>query len=202
MTIYFISNNLVLENIGYETDENILEKRITRPLSIEGEKLAVKLVKKINSEVIYASNYASSLASAKYLAEYKNLNININSFLNDAKIGDMGNRNIKMLRFMQERDFNFKFHNGESLNDVSNRMSLIMERIIKKNYNKNIAIFTHKRAIMGYLLPYLEKGFNLDDRLILSFNNHVILDDVDADIDIIKVEYEKGKIIDIKRIEE
>lgn len=200
MTLYLISNNLVLEDISYETDENILEKRITRPLSIEGEKAAVKLVKKIDADVIYSSSYASSLGTAKYYASYKNINININSFLNDALIGDMGNRNIKMLRFMQERDFDFKFRQGESLKDVSKRMDLTINRILKNNYNKNIAIFTHKRAIMGYLLPYLDKGFNLDDRLILSYKDRVIIDDVDNDIDIIKLDIEKGSILNVEVI--
>ena len=86
MTIYLVSNNLVLEDIKYETDEAVEEKRITRPLSIDGEKEAVKLVKKIDANVIYSSNYASALATAKYYASYKKLDININSFLNYFKV--------------------------------------------------------------------------------------------------------------------
>ena len=201
MILYLVSNNMVLDNIIYETDETVEEKRINRPLSIEGEKASVKLVKKIDANVIYSSDYASALATAKYYASYKNIPININSFLRDAKIGKLGNRNIKMLRFMQERDFDFKFNGGESLNEASNRMNLVIDRIIKKNIHKDIVVFTHKRAIMGYLLKYLEKGFNLDDRLILTYNDKVIIDDVDKDMDIIKVVLEKNKIIDIDVIE-
>ena len=44
---------------------------------------------------------------------------------------------------------------------------------------KKVVIVTHKRAILGYLLKYLETGFNLDDRLILSFNDKVIVDDIE-----------------------
>ena len=201
MTLYLVSNNMVLESIVYETDETVEEKRVNRPLSIEGEKAAVKLVKKIDANVIYSSDYASALATAKYYAEYRNLIININSFLSDAKIGKLGNRNIKMLRFMQERDFDFKFNGGESLNEVCNRMNIAIDRIIKKHINKNIVIFTHKRAIMGYLLKYLEQGFNLDDRLILTFNDKVIIDDIDKDIDVIKIELNKGKILEVDIIE-
>lgn len=200
MTLYLISNNLVENNLTFESMESVLEKRITRPLSIEGEKLAVKLVKKIDADVIYSSSYASAIGGAKYLAEYKNVPIIISSFLNDALIGEMGNRNIKMLRFMQERDFDFKFNRGESVNEVSKRLNLVMERIKNKNIGKTVAVFTHKRAIMGYLLPFLDKGFNLDDRLILSWNDKVIIDDVDNDIDIIKVTLEKGKIINVELI--
>ena len=201
MTLYLVSNNMVLDNILYETDETVEEKRVNRPLSIEGEKGAVKLVKKIDANVIYSSDYASALATAKYYAQYRNLIININSFLSDAKIGKLGNRNIKMLRFMQERDFDFKFNGGESLNEVSNRMNIAVGKIVKKNIHKNVVIFTHKRAIMGYLLNYLDKGFNLDDRLILTYNDKVIIDDIDKDIDIIKVDFEKDKIINVDIIE-
>ena len=198
MTLYLVSNNMVLENIFYETDESVEEKRLNRPLSIEGEKTAVKLVKKIDADVIYSSNYASALSTAKYYASYKNAEIYINSFLNDSRIGKLGNRNIKMLRFMQERDFDFKFNGGESLNETSSRMNIAINKILKKYGNHNIVIFTHKRAIMGYLLKYLDKGFNLDDRLILTFNDKVILDDVEKDIDIVKIELDHGKILEIE----
>ena len=135
MTLYLVSNNLVIDNILYETDEDVEEKRINRVLSIEGEKLSVKLVKLIDASVVYSSSYASSIGASKYYASYKNLDVNINSFLNDLKIGDLGRRNIKMLRFMQERDFDFKFNHGESLNDVNKRMNIAIDRIRCKSGN-------------------------------------------------------------------
>jgi broad specificity phosphatase PhoE len=201
MTIYLVSNNLVIDNIEYETDESVEEKRISRPLSIDGEKAAVKIVKKIQANVIYSSNYASAIATARYYSEYINETIYINSFLNDAKIGKIGNRNIKMLRFMQERDFDFKFERGESMNETSNRLNLVINRIIKKHMNSNIVIYTHKRAIMAYLFKYLDKGYNLDDRLILTYNEKVIIDDVENDVDIIKIEYEHGNIVNVDIID-
>lgn len=200
MTLYLVSNNLVVDNILYETDEGLEEKRINRHLSIEGEKASVKLVKKIDASIVYSSSYASSIGTAKYYASYKNIDVNINSFLNDLRIGDLGRRNIKMLRFMQERDFDFKFNRGESLNDVNKRMNIAIDRIIKKNGNKNIVIFTQKSAITGYLLNKLEHGYNLDDRLVLSFNERVIIDDNLSDVDIIKVVLEKGKVINCEVI--
>ena len=200
MTLYLVSNNLVVDNILYETDEGLEEKRINRPLSIEGEKASVKLVKKINASIVYSSSYASSIGTAKYYASYKNIDVNINSFLNDLRIGDLGRRNIKMLRFMQERDFDFKFNRGESLNDVNKRMNIAIDRIIKKNGNKDIVIFTQKSAITGYLLDKLEHGYNLDDRFVLSYNERVIIDDNLSDVDIIIVVLEKGKVINCEVI--
>lgn len=201
MILYLISNNLVIDNIIYETDEKLESKRINRPLSIDGEKLAVKLAKIIDADVIYSSSYASSIDCAKYYASLKKCDIIINSFLNDLRLGDLGKRNIKMLRFMQERNFDFKFNRGESLFEVNKRMNIAIDRILKKNGNKNIVIFTQKSAIIGYLLDKLEQGYNLDDRLILSYNDKVILDDIEQDIDIIKLNLEKGKIINCETIE-
>ena len=129
MVLYLVSNNLVIDDIVYETDETLEEKRINRPLSIEGEKMAVKLVKKIKANIVYSSSYASSIASAKYFASVKKCNIVINSFLNDLRVGDLGNRNIQMLRFMQERNFDFKFNRGESLSDVNKRMNIFFINI-------------------------------------------------------------------------
>lgn len=201
MTLYFVSNNLVLDDIYYETDEGLEEKRINRPLSIEGEKKAIKVAKIIKGDIIYSSSYASSLSTAKYYAELHKKNIYINSFLSDGKIGDLGSRNIKMLRFMQERDFDFKFKRGESLNEVNKRMNIAIDRIAKKNGYKDMVIFTQKRAILAYLLDKLDKGYNLDDRLILEFKGRVIMDDNPSDIDIIKVNIDKGVLVDCEVIE-
>ncbi len=195
MILYLVSNNLVIDDIVYETDEKLEEKRINRPLSIAGEKLAVKLAKKIDADVIYSSSYASSIDCAKYYASLKKCDIIINSFLNDLKLGDLGKRNIKMLRFMQERNFEFKFNHGESLSDVNKRMNIAIDRIIKKQGYRDTVIFTQKSAIMAYLLDKLEKGYNLDDRLILSFDDRVIMDDAEQSINIIKLYFEKGKIV-------
>lgn len=201
MRIYLISNNLILENITYETDENLEQKRVNRPLAIEGEKIAQKLAQNIEVQAIYSSSYASALASAKYLSFEKDLPIKIDSNLRDAKIGELGRKNIKMLRFMQERDFNYKFINGESLNETKMRLKKVINKIRKDNDNLDIAIFTHKRAILSYLLDYTEHGFNLDNRLILSYNDKVIIDDVDKNIDIIEIDFTDNLISDIKSVE-
>lgn len=54
---------------------------------------------------------------------------------------------------------------------------------------------------MGYLLDKLEHGYNLDDRLVLSFNERVIIDDNLSDVDIIKVDFEKGKVVNCEVID-
>ena len=136
MKVYLISNNLVLENIVYETDETLEQKRINRPLSIMGEKKAMDLAKKVNVQIIYSSFYASALATAKYLRSKNDVVISINSNLKDAVIGELGSKNIKNLRLMQEKDFNYRYINGESLNDTKLRMKKIMQKIISSSEDR------------------------------------------------------------------
>ena len=106
-----------------------------------------------------------------------------------------------MLRFRQERELDYHYPEGESLNETKKRLVNVIDKIIATE-NGNVAVFTHKRAILSYLLSYTEHGFNLDDRLILSFNDKVIIDDSEKDIDIIVLDIEKGSIINIEVIDE
>ena len=183
MNIYLISNNLVLRNINYETVARIDEKRKNRTLAIAGEKLAQKLASKLVVNEIYSSTYASALAAAKYVASSNNLEIRINR------------HNIKMLRFMQDKNFDYKYPNGESMNEARKRMQTFLKSIIAKN--GDVAIFTHKRAIMALLLNFCDAGYNLDEHLILSYHDKVILDDVENGMDILKLSVQDNKVVNI-----
>ena len=198
MKILLVSNNLVIENIDYNYLCPIEDKRVNRPLSIAGEKKAKELVKKINVNSIYASNYASAIGSAKYISEAKNIPIIIDKEFRDSEIGDMGKNNIQMLRFMQERNYDFKYPNGESLKETKYRMLKAINKIIDNN--EDCVVFTHNRAILGLLLEYCDTGYNLDERLILSYNDKVILDDAYHDMDLIEMDFENNKVINIKRL--
>ena len=111
----------------------------------------------------------------------------------------MGRHNIKMLRFMQDKNFDYKFAGGESLNEANRRITIVFNKLLKKE--NDIVIFTHKRAMMALLLNYCEKGYNLDDRLILSYQDEVVLDDSENDVDLIKITLDNGKITNIKTID-
>lgn len=197
MKLYLISNNSLLDGINYESKDNLENIRIIRPLSEEGEVSAKKISENRlfeGVEKIYSSFYSSSLSSAKYLADKIGLNINLNESFNDCKVGYLGSKNMKMVKGLQDHDFNYKLNNGESLNDVGNRMDLGIKKIIN---NKDIVIFTHKRAILGYLLKYSTVGYNLDDHLILEFNGKQIYDDSDTEYDIYEITIENNKVVDI-----
>lgn len=199
MNIYLISNNLVLDDITYESDVKVDEKRKNRPLSIEGEKMSSTLSEKFASMDIYSSSYASAISSAKYMAHKNKTVISINADFDDVKIGQISKHNIQMLRFMQDKNFDYKYPEGESLNEARLRLKNAFQRVA--SFGCDAIIFTHKRAILALLLNYCDEGYNLDDRLILSYNDKVVLDDHENDLDIIKITFEDKKIVDIDTIE-
>ena len=103
-TIYLIRHSKTLPETGIrntdETDQIINEKEI---LSIEGEKLAAELSQNIelrNLDAIWCSSYARAKQTAKYIAYENNLNINIDSRLNERKLGNMD----EIAEIMKDKD--------------------------------------------------------------------------------------------------
>ena len=198
MKVYLVSNNSLLEGLKYENNVDLEFVRIIRPLSSVGEENALKISEnKIFEGIdkIYSSFHSSSLSTAKYLATKLNLKINMNSNFNDCRVGILGSKNMKMVKGLQEHDFSYKLMNGESLNDVGNRISSAINNLLVND--ENIVIFTHKRAILGYLIKYAKIGYNLDDNLILEYNGNQVYDDTDTLYDIYELTIENNKIQDI-----
>lgn len=202
MKIYLVSNNLLLDNISYDNSANLDTIRLTRPLSIKGSNLAKELSNKDifnNIEKIYSSYHASAISSSKYLADKLNIDIILKENLNDCKVGYLGSKNMKMVKGLQDHEFTYKLSNGESLNEVGDRLNLFLYSIYKENCN--MVLFTHKRAILGLLLKYSTVGYNLDDNLILEYNNNLIYDDTESNIDIYELTIHDNKIKDIKKVD-
>ena len=198
MKVYLISNNSLVENINYNSSDNLELIRMIRSLSVTGEEVAKKISNLDifkNITKIYSSFYSSALSTAKYLQEKLDLEIIMNMNLNDCNVGILGNKNMKMVKGIQDHDFNYKLSNGESLNDVGRRLN----NFISSLDDDEVVLFTHKRAILGYLLLYSKVDYNLDDNLILEYNNEVIYDDSDTDYDIYELDIAKQNVI-IKKI--
>lgn len=204
MEVYIVSNNLYENNLTYTDKLDIEKKKMTRPLSVEGEELAKRLsVEAIfeGTNQIFSSIYAGALSSAKYLAERTNQNILIDENLNDCKVGELGTRSLKMVKFMQNHDFNIKLNDGESLSEVGTRIERLINELINVSTNKKVAIFTHRRTMLGYLIKIGKIGYNLDDDLIIEFNEKVIYNESENDIDIIKLTIKERKLVDVDVID-
>ena len=198
MKVYLISNNSLIEGLSYENGTNLDIVRLVRPLSILGEENALKISENKNLasvEKIYSSFHSSALSTSKNLSEKLNLEINLNNNFNDCKVGYLGSKNMKMVKGLQEHDFNYKLNGGESLNEVGLRIENAINSL-----EDNSVIFTHKRAILGYLIQKSSVGYNLDDSLILEYNNKQIYDDTDTLYDIYELTYENNELMNIEKI--
>ena len=204
MEVYFICNNLFENNLSYINRQDIETKKMTRPLSIEGEMIAknIAILDDLeDTDTIFSSMYASSLASAKYLANRLDKVTIVDEDLNDCKVGILGDKSLKMVKFMQNHDFSIKLNGGESLDEVGSRMEKVMHKILA-NYGGKVAIYTHKRAMLGYLIRHANTGYNLDDDLIVEYHDKVIYNETDKDADIVKVIYDKDhEILDMDIID-
>lgn len=135
-----------------ESFQNINEKEI---LSVHGEEQAKQLSKNIelnNIDIIWSSSYTRAKATAKYIAENNNLPINIDSNLNERKLGNlielgefMKNKKTKDPSQEQLLDINFKTSDGESAKEVKRRMSNFFNKILKEYRGKKIAVISHRR---------------------------------------------------------
>ena len=161
--IYLIRHAETVQENGIrntnEESQIINEKEI---LSIHGEEQPKRLSENTelnNIDVIWSSSYTRAKATAKYIANNNNLPINLDSNLNERKLG-----NLKELgEFMKDKktrdpsqeqllDRKFKTTDGESAEDTKKRMNEFFDRILKEYEGKKIAIVSHRRFNKIFLI--------------------------------------------------
>lgn len=200
-TIYIITNNAVLKNkIIYKKEMSEEQQRELQPLNLKGEKnsSALSKIEELKeTKTIYTSIYISAISTAKYLSEELDLKINVDDRLNERKVGIVKENNEKFLKEMQEHDFDYKLHNGESLNQVADRMKQVIKEILREHQEETITIFTHDIALEALFSIWCEKGFNLENQLILNFKDDVIMDGAFHPIRIFVLEFDEMKLKNI-----
>ena len=154
--IYLIRHAETIDEIGIrntnEDSQMINEKEI---LSVHGEEQSRRLSENTelnNIDVIWSSSYTRAKETAKYIANINNLPINLDSNLNERKLG-----NLKELgEFMKDKstrdpsqeqllDRKFKTSDGESAEDTNQRMTKVFDKILKEYEEKKIAVVSHRR---------------------------------------------------------
>lgn len=202
--VYFITNNHILnKELVYQKEIPEEKKKELTPLNFKGERIASELLNNedlLKTQYIYSSNYISTIETAKYLAEKLDLKIYVDERLKERRVGILGMNNEKFLKETQEHDFEYHLHNGESLQNVLDRMKDILKDILFHHENKTIAIFTHDIALEALLSTWCEKGFNLENHLILSYKEEVIIDGAFHPYRIFALEFDGMKLLSIKWI--
>ena len=179
--IYLIRHAETAEENGIRnTDEDsqiINEKEF---LSVYGEEQSKKLSENKeleNIDVIWTSSYTRAKATAKYIANNNDLCINIDSRLNERKLGNlkelaefMKNKNTRDPSQEQLLDRKFKTSDGESAEETNQRMTNFFDIILKEYAGKRIAVVSHGGSIKFFLLNWCE--VNEDVKLV--YKNKVL----------------------------
>ena len=204
--IYLIRHAETIEENGIrntnEDSQMINEKEI---LSVYGEKQSQKLSENIelcHIDSIWSSSYTRAKATAKYIASKNNLPINIDSSLNERKLG-----NLKELgEFMKDKktrdpsqeqllDRNFKTSDGESAEDTRQRMTKFFDKILQEYNGKKIAVVSHGGSIKFFLLNWCE----VNDDVKLVYKNTVL--DITSPC-LLKLTFRKNELVDLEQIKQ
>ena len=175
-------------------------------LSVEGERQAFKLsqLEELeNVEEIWCSNYVRTIQTAKYIANDR-IKINISNAFDERHYGDF-DKNIDKEEFWinQFKDEKLKNLNGESQEDVRNRLDNKINYLLEQSDNKIIAIVTHNACTLFYLLKYCKLiDAQTPKKLTINYNEKVLIkDSIMASPSIMKLEFEDKRLLNIEYIE-
>lgn len=201
--VYLIKHAEELEEKGMkntnESSQLMNEKFI---LSVNGEEQAKKLsenpeLQKI--DILWSSSYSRAKGTAKYIAYKNNLNINIDSRLNERKLGSIED----LAKWMEDKKFGvvqsylldrkYKGRDGESCEEATKRISEFLNFILKEYKEKRIALVSH-----GALLSFLLTNWcELNEDVKLIWNNKII---EIKEPSITKLTFDDKNLIDIESI--
>ena len=159
-----------------DTTQMMNEKYI---LSVKGEDQSRKLSENPeleNIDILWSSSYVRAKATAKYIAYRNNLEINIDSNLNERKLGNledlskwMKNKKLGVVQaYLQDRKW--KAREGESCEEATKRVTAFVQKILNENMGKRIVLVSHGALISFLLSNWCE----LNEEMKLIFNNKLI----------------------------
>ena len=178
--VYLIKHAEELEETGIkninESSQLMNEKYI---LSVKGEEQAKELSENQelqNIDILWSSSYSRAKGTAKYIAYKNNLDINIDSRLNERKLGSiedlanwMKNKKYGVVQsYLLDRKY--KGRDGESCEEATKRISEFLNYILEEYKGKRIALISHG-ALISFLLT---NWCNLNEDVKLIWNNKII----------------------------
>lgn len=189
----------------YNANEDSQLRNEKNPLSVEGERLAEKLSsldELKNVDVLYSSNYVRAMSTAKYICEKNNIKLNVDAGLGERKHGVDPFNLPDGYELNQWLDPNYKLGNGESVNEVTNRMFNSFKKIYDSNKGKNIMIVCHATSLLALFRNYTDVKPNVNSRHVeVFFNNNLIFDGNFSAPELFKMEFdENDNLIDIRNI--
>ena len=175
-TIYLMRHSEPSNKARYiKTKDNLQVQNEKYVLSSNGEKKAriLSLNEEMqNIDVVIASNYIRAISTAKYISEHNNIDTYVIDDFGERKFG-IDSWDELPENFMQKQleEPDYKIKNGESQNEVAERMYNSLIEVLNKYEGKRIAIVSHGTAIT-FLFMKLGEYKNNE----LYFNNKKVMD--------------------------
>lgn len=196
-TVYLVRHSRTEKTNSVLNSDSLQLQNEKQLLSIEGEEFAKEKMNNINLkniDVLYSSNYLRALGTAKYIAKNNNLIINIHEGFGERKFG-ISNWNEIPEDFYdrQASDENYKIGNGESQNEVRDRMYKSLIEVLEDD--KKIAIVTHSTAMLFLLMKWCDIS-----KEHISYNGKIIADTKVDNCDIFELTFNNKDLVDIKKV--
>lgn len=208
-TIYLARHSQPFRKLlgNYNVSETEQTRNEKNPLSVVGEEKAKKmseLEELQHIDVLYSSHYVRAMSTAKYIAEKNNILLNVDERFGERRFGVNSMEELPKTFFEDQfRDWNYKLPNGESANEVSERMNNVLSEIIEHNKNKRIAIVSHGTAISTMLSKWCDVKLNEDTKLIeIYFNNKLVFDGNWDCPELFRLVFDDNRLIEIENIRE
>jgi len=201
--VYLIKHAEELEEKGIKnTNESLQLMNEKFILSVKGEEQAKKLSENPelqNIDILWSSSYSRAKGTAKYIVNKNNLDINIDSRLNERKLGNMED----LAKWMEDKKYGvvqsyllnkkYKGRDGESCEEATKRISEFLNFILDEYKGKRIALVSH-----GALLSFLLTNWcELNEDVKLIWNNKIV---EIKEPSITKLTFDNGNLIDIESI--
>lgn len=205
--IYLIRHSSSFVSINnYGDYENVSWNDYNRNmiLSVEGERNAEKLceVEELKGvDVVYSGDSFRAIGTAKYISKLNNLSLNLDDRINErnlgvSKISELPS-NFNSNSF---KDKDYKYMNGESLNEVDCIFQSFINEILDSDYTRIVIVF------LGIiLLSYLQKicdYFSFDENsFFIKYKDNMVLNGKLKNPDVFKLTFDDYEnIISVSRI--
>lgn len=205
--IYLIRHSAPFVSIdNYNDYENVSWNNYNRNmiLSVDGERNAEKLceIDELKDvDVVYSSDSFRAIGTAKYISELNNLSLNLDDRINErnlgvSKISELPS-NFTSNSF---KDKDYKYVDGESLNEVDDRFQLFINEILDSDYNRIVIVF-HGIILLSYLQKICDY-FSFDENsFFIKYKDNVVLDGMLKNPDVFKLTFDDYKnVISVSRI--
>ncbi len=171
-------------------------------LSVEGEKRAEEysnLKELQNLSAVISSNYVRTMATAKYMAFKNDLPIIVDESFNERKFGVEKREDLPIDFFSKQvGDKDYKLNDGESFNEVRDRMLKGLIKVLKKNKGKKSLIVTHGSSIVFLLSKWCQVEY--DKNYIIKFKGKVILNGFNSP-ELLELKFnDSNKLVNIRKI--